>query len=131
MSWDIYGNPLARGHCEVHPHVHEEYPCSVCMAEKRQREQASQQSEAEYYMQMEIDNLKAERDELAKQLEQHQWISVKDKLPEDNSGLFLCSGHEKTLFVCYRRHHEWFRSPQLQRVVGISHWMQIKQSEAE
>lgn len=33
MSWDIYGNPLARGHCEVHPHVHEEYPCSVCIAE--------------------------------------------------------------------------------------------------
>ena len=125
MSWDIYGNPLARGHCDVHPHVHEEYPCSVCMAEKRQREQASQQSEAEHYLQVEIDRLNAERDELAKQLEQHQWISVEDKLPENNSSLFLCSGHGKTLFVCHRKHHEWFRSPQLQRVVGISHWMPL------
>ena len=37
MSFDIYGNPLRHGHCEVHPSVHEEYPCSVCLAEKRQR----------------------------------------------------------------------------------------------
>lgn len=34
MSWDIYGNPLRRGYCEVHPNVHEEYPCSICMAER-------------------------------------------------------------------------------------------------
>jgi|SRR5690554_1067870 len=33
MSYDIYGNPLRRGHCEVHPHVHEEYPCSICIQE--------------------------------------------------------------------------------------------------
>ncbi|MFQ2854319.1 hypothetical protein ACK3YO_12635 [Aeromonas caviae] len=39
MSWDIYGNPLPRGHCEVHPHVHEEYPCSMCLTEQ-QRSQA-------------------------------------------------------------------------------------------
>ena len=67
MSWDIYGNPLARGHCEVHPHVHEEYPCSVCMAEKQQRQQRDQQSEAEYYMQMEIDNLKRDIAEYKKE----------------------------------------------------------------
>lgn len=41
MSWDIFGNPLQRGHCEVHPHVHEEYPCSVCISEKRQHAQPS------------------------------------------------------------------------------------------
>ena len=69
MSYDIWGNPLPRGCCEVHPWVHEEYPCSVCMAEKRQREQVSQQSEAEYYMQMEIEKLKSERLELLKALE--------------------------------------------------------------
>lgn len=39
MSWDIYGNPLQRGHCEVHPHVHEEYPCSLCMSERGQTQQ--------------------------------------------------------------------------------------------
>jgi hypothetical protein len=31
MAWDIYGHALRTGHCEVHPHVAEEYPCSVCM----------------------------------------------------------------------------------------------------
>ena len=40
MSYDIYGNPLRRGHCEVHPHVHEEYPCSVCMTESRRHQEA-------------------------------------------------------------------------------------------
>lgn len=35
MSWDIYGNPLTQGHCEVHPHVAEEYPCFVCIDDKR------------------------------------------------------------------------------------------------
>ena len=39
MSFDIYGNNLRRGHCEVHPHVHEEYPCSVCIVEAAQREE--------------------------------------------------------------------------------------------
>ena len=38
------------------------------MAEKRQREQVSQQSEAEYYMQMEIEKLKSERLELLEAL---------------------------------------------------------------
>ena len=37
MSFDIYGNNLRPGHCEVHPHVHEEYPCSVCLAESASR----------------------------------------------------------------------------------------------
>lgn len=69
MSYDIWGNPLARGHCEVHPHVHEEYPCSVCLSEKRHREQESQQSEVEYNMGMEIEKLKSERQELLKSLE--------------------------------------------------------------
>lgn len=35
MSWDIYGNPLRRGHCEAHPHIAEEYPCFVCIEDKR------------------------------------------------------------------------------------------------
>ena len=40
MSFDIYGNTLRCGFCEVHPHVNEEYPCSLCLAERdrRQRE---------------------------------------------------------------------------------------------
>jgi hypothetical protein len=30
MAFDIYGNRLRQGYCEVHPHVHESYPCSEC-----------------------------------------------------------------------------------------------------
>lgn len=39
MSYDIYGNNLRRGHCEVHPHVHEEYPCSICCMENSRNEE--------------------------------------------------------------------------------------------
>ena len=42
MSFDIYGNPLRRGYCEVHPQVAEEYPCQLCHTElghHREREQ--------------------------------------------------------------------------------------------
>jgi hypothetical protein len=39
MSWDIYGNTLRKGYCEVHPHVQEEYPCSLCYAESRINDQ--------------------------------------------------------------------------------------------
>ena len=56
MSFDIYGNDLARGHCEVHPYVHEEYPCSVCMMdnrrkqeEKRQMREMQAEQERQYY----------------------------------------------------------------------------------
>ncbi len=31
MAFDIYGNNLRSGYCEVHPDVHEEYPCSECL----------------------------------------------------------------------------------------------------
>lgn len=30
MAYDIYGNTLRRGYCEVHPEVPEEYPKVVC-----------------------------------------------------------------------------------------------------
>lgn len=35
MSYDIYGGILRNGHCDVHPHVHESYPCSVCLETDR------------------------------------------------------------------------------------------------
>lgn len=59
MSYDIYGNDLARGHCEVHPHVRQEYPCFVCLSEsaRKKREQDEQrrhhkEMEAAYYAQI-------------------------------------------------------------------------------
>jgi hypothetical protein len=36
MSYDIYGNNLRRGYCEVHPHVHQEYPCDICFKDIEQ-----------------------------------------------------------------------------------------------
>ena len=39
MSWDIYGEPLTPGYCEVHPQIHQEYPCFVCQEfERAERE---------------------------------------------------------------------------------------------
>lgn len=64
MSWDIYGNPLQRGHCEVHPHVYEEYPCSVCLSERHQRDEANRNREAQNDMILEVEHLKMQRDEL-------------------------------------------------------------------
>lgn len=33
MAYNIYGNDLRRGYCEVHPHVQQEYPCDICCVE--------------------------------------------------------------------------------------------------
>ena len=38
MGYDIYGNHLRRGYCEVHPDVAEEYPCSFCYESYREEE---------------------------------------------------------------------------------------------
>lgn len=46
MPYDIYGEHLQRGHCEVHPWVHEEYPCGICCSEmertRRERAEADE-----------------------------------------------------------------------------------------
>lgn len=69
MSYDIYGEPLQCGCCEVHPWVHEEWPCSLCISERNQREQNDRQNESEYHMNMDIELLKDQREELIKALE--------------------------------------------------------------
>lgn len=57
MAYDIYGNQLRRGYCEVHPNVHEEYPCSACTAEssvneaERYAQQAYQEGQINGYAQ--------------------------------------------------------------------------------
>ena len=50
MAYDIYGNTLQSGHCEVHPYVHEEYPCSVCVAEKKQHDQQQGHEKLDYFL---------------------------------------------------------------------------------
>lgn len=37
MAYDIYGNNLRRGFCEIHPYVEQEYPCSICYQETEDR----------------------------------------------------------------------------------------------
>lgn len=73
MSWDIYGNPLRRGYCEVHPDVHQEYPCSICMAQKQQQSQPHnelEQLQYEFAQQGDyIRHLESERVALAAQAE--------------------------------------------------------------
>ena len=62
MSYDIYGNNLKRGHCEVHPQVGEDYPCSLCYAEDNNRNMNKQQNsqEQKYYKQQEKEYYEAQ-----------------------------------------------------------------------
>ena len=55
MSFDVYGYPLRQGYCEVHPEVHQSYPCSLCYAESKKVDD-DKQMEKEHYRQMEIDH---------------------------------------------------------------------------
>ena len=48
MAYDIYGNDLRRGYCEVHPHVHQEYPCDICYREIEQNNR-NNQMQNDYY----------------------------------------------------------------------------------
>ena len=57
MSFDIYGQNLRRGYCEVHPDVPEEYPCLFCRQEydnykhqKQEYERAMAMEAEEYYV---------------------------------------------------------------------------------
>lgn len=60
MPYDIYGGNLRPGHCEVHPWVHESYPCSLCFAESKSNKEPYDgydgKAEQEYYEQMERDH---------------------------------------------------------------------------
>ena len=83
MSFDIYGNDLKRGYCEVHPNVADEYPCSLCMANSKIKEVFNPSQELEYHLgqcQERIEELEARINELEQA--QSKWISVEDRLPE-------------------------------------------------
>ena len=48
MAFDIYGENLRGGHCEVHPWVHEEFPCSICYSESDQRHEQEKSNSVQY-----------------------------------------------------------------------------------
>lgn len=90
MAYDIYGNNLRRGYCEVHPHVHEEYPCSVCLSESRREKEDKKSYEQEMAKQYNNDmieqvnaSLLSERDELKEKLDEQFLLlqkTLNDKL---------------------------------------------------
>jgi len=51
--FDIYGNPLRAGHCEVHPDVPSPFPCPKCTGEGRQP--APEPCEGCYYAKGDVD----------------------------------------------------------------------------
>jgi len=65
MAYDIYGNYLKPGHCEVHPWVNEPYPCCQCMEEEWD-EKRQMDEEYERYCKEQM------RKEYIKHLEQSQ-----------------------------------------------------------
>lgn len=60
MPFDIYGNNLRYGYCEVHPYVHEEYPCSMCYMEN-ERNSRQAQPNPDPYLDALVDCCKAEK----------------------------------------------------------------------
>ena len=81
MPYDIHGNNLRNGFCEVHPYVEQEYPCQICYQEiereeQRQREnrEHSQLQNEQYHLQtalqqQHIEKLEADKAELLEALE--------------------------------------------------------------
>ena len=81
MPYDIYGNNLRNGFCEVHPYVEQEYPCQICWQEiereeQRQREnrEHSQLQNEQYHLQttlqqQHIEKLEVDKAELLEALE--------------------------------------------------------------
>lgn len=48
MSWDVYGQPLRPGHCEVHPDTPAPYPCPRCLDEQQAERDRDYQAQLEY-----------------------------------------------------------------------------------
>ena len=74
MSFDIYGENLAVGHCEVHPWVHAEYPCPVCLSDSNKR-RSEKLEEERYYREMEA----AYYAEMAGSMEYDSWCGTTDR----------------------------------------------------
>ena len=48
MAFDIYGNHLRPGYCEVHPDVREEWPCHECLYSYDNDRQMQRAADAHY-----------------------------------------------------------------------------------
>ena len=155
MSFDIYGNNLRRGHCEVHPHVHEEYPCSVCIVEAAQREEQQRRPycdgdqrfcESAHYLAQASEHIKDQEKTMATQqarieaLEaERRWMPFEkpEQLPQtmwapnysDPILVAILSG--KTRFVRDDR-YDFVQDRWDSGCVGVTHWMPLPEPpEAE
>jgi formate dehydrogenase assembly factor FdhD len=72
MAYDIYGNNLRKGYCEVHPHVAQEYPCGLCDMDRQTQEARRRHEEThrqEYFKDQQIEQLQQEVQRLKEELE--------------------------------------------------------------
>lgn len=80
-------------HCEVHPHVHEEYPCSVCVAEsniKQQEEFGRSWADSELRMlRADLAQATKERDEWKAKAEANERDAERYKVVRENIGWIL------------------------------------------
>ena len=44
MSYDVYGEILRKGYCEVHPDMDQPYPCDICLRGEYDRYKQSEES---------------------------------------------------------------------------------------
>ncbi len=78
MAFDIYGENLRSGHCEVHPHVHESYPCSVCYDEsRRDAQQSNYHKDAEIECRKEYEQQQNHEYNMALSFKYRQYYRVK------------------------------------------------------
>ena len=66
MAFDIYGERLEPGHCEIHPWMACEYPCPICVEKRKQSERIDAYSlnRKIHELSMEITTLRERLDKL-------------------------------------------------------------------
>lgn len=75
MSFDIYGNHLRPGYCEVHPDHRGTYPCDLC-EEREQDDYYRRQEENEYYKHLEEDYYREQYGDYLLDLEVEERLTI-------------------------------------------------------
>lgn len=128
MAFDIHGEHLEKGHCEVHPWVAHEYPCPICMRDlddllADRQDERQQPSQIDYYegqiealtldlqkREKEVAFLNEKINELTAEvagLNESQWVSVNDRLPEGKREVLAINNHGDYLVGFIRKGEYW------------------------
>lgn len=64
----------------------------------------------------------------AENLSANEWISVKDRLPEDDRNVLVYDDHDIQFWVAWHDecHNNWY-TQEGERVYGVTHWMWLPQ----